>query len=378
MFDTLHIADFLEPVETGKFLNDESLVAGQIGTFIDVYENEFPDILQADIVFVGCSEQRGRGPGKYSHSADKIRGQFYQLYYWHPAIKLADIGNIREGATLSDTYAALKTVISEIASVGKTAVILGGSHDLTLAQYYAFADDKKIIEAVCVDALIDLNIHSVKRSDNFLMEMLTGEPNFIRHYNHIGFQSYYTHPQMLETLDKLRFDCFRVGKIRENLEEMEPVIRNANLLSFDLSAIAHSYAPGNALSPNGFTGDEACALMRYAGLSPQMTSVGIYGYSADADHDNIAAKQVSQMIWYFIEGRSRGNREARITDKESFNEFHIAFAEIATTFLQSKFTGRWWMQLPDQQFIACSYSDYILASSNGVPERWLRAQERSI
>ncbi len=30
------------------------------------------------------------------------------------------------------------------------------------------------------------------------------------------------------------------------------------------------------------------------------------------------------------------------------------------------------MQLPDSKFIACSYKDYLLASSNEIPERWLR------
>src|SRR5690606_35851098 len=120
----------------------------------------------------------------------------------------------------------------------------------------------------------------------------------------------------------------------------------------------------------------ACALMRYAGLSPTARSIGIYGYDAMKDPSDVTAKQISQMLWYFLEGRNRGSREAAIQDKESFNEFHTAFAEVSTTFLQSKRTGRWWMQLPDSKFIACSYNDYILASSNEVPERWLRAQER--
>ncbi len=83
-----------------------------------------------------------------------------------------------------------------------------------------------------MDALIDLDIHSLHRSDNFLMEMLTGEPNYIHHYNHIGFQSYYVHPHMLETMDKLRFDCFRLGSVKDKIEEMEPVIRNSHLFSF--------------------------------------------------------------------------------------------------------------------------------------------------
>ena len=46
-------------------------------------------------------------------------------------------------------------------------------------------------------------------------------------------------------------------------------------------------------------------------------------------------------------------------------------------FLQSKKTGRWWMQMPDKRFIACSANDYMIAGSNEIPERWLRAQERS-
>jgi formiminoglutamase len=35
------------------------------------------------------------------------------------------------------------------------------------------------------------------------------------------------------------------------------------------------------------------------------------------------------------------------------------------------------MQLPDKKFIACSYADYLHASQNEIPERWLRAQERN-
>ena len=42
------------------------------------------------------------------------------------------------GASLHDTYAALKTVVAELVGCGKTVIILGGSHDLTLAQYEAY------------------------------------------------------------------------------------------------------------------------------------------------------------------------------------------------------------------------------------------------
>jgi formiminoglutamase len=82
------------------------------------------------------------------------------------------------------------------------------------------------------------------------------------------------------------------------------------------------------------------------------------------------------MLWYFIDGKSRSNHETDLSDKKNFNEYHTAFAEVDTTFMQSKKTGRWWMELPNKKLIACSYNDYIFASNNQIPERWLRAQER--
>ena len=378
MPDFLHLTDFLDPINLSMISNDEMYKEGQIGKTIDVYEEYLPAIEEAHIVLVGCNEERGSSMiKKGSDAPDAIRRQFYQLFYWHSDIILADVGNIKKGASLADTYAALKTVIKDLISAGKTVIILGGSHDLTLAQYHAYSDNKQIIEAVCVDAKVDISLQSPDPSDNFLMEILTKEPNYIHNYNHIGFQSYLVHPYVLETMDKLRFDCFRVGQVKEDIEEMEPVIRTCHLLSFDISALAHAFAPASTISPNGFDGEQACVLMRYAGMSPNMNTIGIYGYEADKDRDDLTSKQISNMLWYAIEGRSRGLQEASLKDKESFTEYYTTFAEVNTVFLQSRRTSRWWMQLPDKTFIACSYKDYLLASSNEYPERWLRAQERS-
>ena len=147
------------------------------------------------------------------------------------------------------------------------------------------------------------------------------------------------------------------------------------MLSFDISAIKNSDSPASNV-PNGFTGEEACMLTRFAGLSSVLNTFGIYGYRQENDIKNLTAKQIAQMIWYFIDGKSRNKQEASFEDKHNFNEYHTAFSEMDTVFLQSKKTGRWWMQLPGKKLIACSYNDYMQASSNEIPERWLRAQER--
>lgn len=377
-FKMYDLHDFLEPIAVHELNGDNGYTDGQLAKFILIHETELPDISTADIVLVGVSETRGNGIDAQGPAApNPIRKQLYQLNYWHQDVHIADIGNIKIGATLADSYAAVKTVVSALLKMKKTVVILGGSHDITLAQYYAYKELHQIIDATCIDANIDLKGESPARSENFLMEMLTSEPNLVRHYNHIGFQSYYVHPRMLETMDKLRFDCFRVGTAKENMDEMEPVIRTTHLLSFDINVIKHSDSPASRLSPNGFTGEEACMLSRYAGLSSQLTSFGIYGYRPQLDTDELSARQIAQMLWYFIDGKSRSKQEASLDDRNQFNEFHSAFTEVDTVFLQSKKTGRWWMQLPNKKFIACSYQDYLTASHNDIPERWLRAQERN-
>src|SRR6476620_8189714 len=262
------LLDFLDPVNVSELSMDTGYKEGQIGKIISIHEHDFPDVEEADIILVGCGEQRGSALLHPSGGPNAIRNEFFSLYLWHQDIKIADVGNVRIGKSNTDTYAALRVVLHELMSAGKLVIVLGGSHDLMLAQYQAFAEDRRQVDAVGVDAVIDINIDSPFRSDNFMMELLTAEPNYMRHYNHIGFQSYLVHPRMLETMDKLRFDCFRVGYVKEHLEEMEPVIRNCQLLTFDISAIAHAFAPANQVTPNGLNGEEACTLMQYAGMSP--------------------------------------------------------------------------------------------------------------
>ncbi|HAO03337.1 MAG: formimidoylglutamase [Chitinophagaceae bacterium] len=372
------LLDFLEPIPIHEINADEGYYEGQLARHVAIYQQELPDINDASIVIIGAKETRGESIlGGAESAANEIRKELYKLHYWHTDIKICDLGNVKNGANISDSYAALKTVIAALIEQKKTVVIIGGSHDVTLAQYNAYRHLNLQIEATCIDAKIDLQSETPIRSDNFLMEMLTGDPSMVKHYNHLGFQSYLVHPKLLETMDKLRFDCYRLGTVLELMEEMEPVLRNSHLVSFDICAIKNADAPANTDLPNGFTGVEACMLARYAGMSDKLQSFGIYGYRPEHDRNALTAKQVAQMLWYFIDGKNKSLNEAAYGDKHNFIEFHTAFAEVDTMFLQSKKTGRWWMQMPNNKLIACSFADYKKASQNQIPERWLRVQERS-
>jgi formiminoglutamase len=366
------VTHFLERKEQGNY---QPLQWG--ANIRSVTDPEF-DMLDTDILIVGCGEWRGSGTeSTYSNSADVIREELYKMYHWHSGIKIADAGNIRQGATLGDTRAALLAVLQEINDAGKVALILGGAHDLTLQQYEVFKKAEQLAVGAVADMYIDLDDAEETTATSFLMDMLTGTPNFISHYSHIAFQSYYAHPRMLETLDKLRFDFYRLGKVREHVEDMEPVLRISDFFSFDISAVRYCDAPANIHgSPNGLTGEETCQITRYAGMSDKLSSFGIYGYNHKDDSHNMTARLIAQMIWYFVDGYLVRKTEANLTDLNEFAVFHVTFTDNDTTFLKSKRTNRWWMKLPDGVYVPCAYNDYLIASNDQIPERWLREQER--
>lgn len=61
MSDFQSITDFLDPVNVSRLSGDEAYKEGQVGKIISVYESQLPDIEEADIILVGCNEQRGNG-----------------------------------------------------------------------------------------------------------------------------------------------------------------------------------------------------------------------------------------------------------------------------------------------------------------------------
>jgi formiminoglutamase len=374
----LDIFDFLTQFDIHQINNDEGFNDKQFAHNIATAQSPNFNVQNAQIVFVGIPEIRGTGNTNYYHGPNAIRKQLYRLHFWHGNIAMADVGNITLGKTLADTMAAAKTVIAELITMGKKVILLGGSHDCTLAQYYAYKQLGQPIEVTCIDALIDLLDSTPIRSENFLMEMLTEDPLAVRHYNHIGFQSYFTHPGLLQTMDNMRFDLFRLGQAKENIIDMEPVLRNSNMVTFDINAIKYADAPSTHQSPNGLTGEEACTLMRHAGMATNLSSIGIYGYNPATDINELTAKQIAQMVWYFIDGLYRGRAEAPLTETSLFNQYNCQLTQTESLFLQSKKTGRWWMQLPNKNFIPCTHTDYLVASQNEIPERWLRAQERDV
>lgn len=373
------ILDFLTPIHPASAF-DIDFDENQLGHNISKITKGQAEIEDADVVLLGCGEFRDTYPRRnFSNGPDEIRLAFYESYYWHKEIKIADLGNIMPGQNAKDTQIALFTVLDELYSLGKKVLLIGGSHQLSLQQYEVYRKHKEIINLCVIDMLVDLKAETNITYDNHLLEILTGSPNYIKNFTLLGFQSYYVNPKIIETLDRFGFDCVRVGKAREKMEEIEPTLRSCHLLSLDINAIRYSDAPANSTgSPNGFYGDEMCKISRYAGMSSTLQGFGIFGYYPEMDLDKITAKLLAQVIWYFIDGLQIAKQEASFTDSDAFLEYDVSFTDQNFHFIKSKRTNRWWMKMPEDKYLPCTYQDYLLAANNEIPERWLREFERLV
>jgi formiminoglutamase len=385
--------EFLIPPNTDEILGDATFGSAQLARHIVFFDGKEIDFSEYNIAILGVPEDRGseENPGS-AHAPDEVRRQLYKLYLPNveAEFKVIDLGNIRQGESLKDTYFGLATVMLQLVTNKVIPVIIGGGHDLTYGQYLGYQELYSLINMVVIDERIDMHEDPERKmtADSFIMQILMHNPNYLFNYSHLGYQTYLNDPKAIETLDSLSFDCQRLGLVRADLEEVEPVLRDADMLSIDLSCIRQADAPAHAnASPNGFSGEELCQITRYAGLSDKLTSIGIYELNPMQDNGHQTSQLVAQMIWYFIEGyyNRRGDYPVNLDDHLKFI-VHLDEMDHELIFWKSKKTERWWMELPfgdkekyaRHQLVPCSYKDYEMATNQELPDKWMKVYTKLI
>ncbi|HCZ36646.1 MAG TPA: formiminoglutamase [Cytophagales bacterium] len=352
---------------------------------IRVYGDKMPDYKGAHIAIVGIKEDRGTTTNSGSaNGPDEIRKKLYNLKKGTGAYRIVDLGNLKPGIDLDETYVRISEVCRILLENNVLPLILGGTHDLDYGQYRGYEEMEKLISLLNIDAFLDLDDHrEADKASQHIHKILLHEPNYLLSYTHLAHQLYLIDPASAAILEKLYFEAFRIGQMRTNLAEMEPAIRNADLMSFDITAIRSSDAPGNAnAQPFGLTGEEACQLCWYAGMNEKLSSAGFYEYNPNHDDANKkTASVIATMIWYFIEGFYHRKHDTNFRSND-FLKYVVAMAAEpeSITFYKSKITEKWWMEVAYHQpgaryarnsIIPCSYNDYQTATKGDVPERYI-------
>ncbi|RSK39955.1 formimidoylglutamase [Mangrovimonas spongiae] len=383
--------DFLSPVSDSVMAHSTLLASQALGRKMLIHssQNGFPDLEDVQLAIIGVLENRNDvdyiGDEIY---LDNIRKSFYQLFPGNWNVKVADLGDINKGETVEDTYYALRTILEILIQKKIIPIILGGSQDLTFANYRAYDNIIPMVNIVNVDSKFNLG-DSAKpiKSNSFVGKIVVDQPYNLFNYSTIGYQTYFNSQEEIDLMEKLYFEFYRLGEVSNNITLAEPVLRDANIVSVDLNVVKASELGGRQqLSPNGLDGKEICAISRYAGISNKVSSFGIYEYKPSND-DDVTPMLVAQMIWYFIEGFSFRVSDDDFSNENNYQKFITLVEEQELIFFKSNKTGRWWIEIPflsnvnnklkKHTLLPCMHQDYIDACNNKVPERWYKAFKKN-
>ncbi len=338
-----------------------------------------PDNLPG-VVILGIPEGRGSLCHDVAEAPDAIRRYLYTLATFSPAIRIFDIGNVRRGKTLKDTYAAVKMVAEELSALKLPVLILGGGQEVTVPIVTGFnVQESKLI---IVDDRVDNSIAEDSPTDeSYINNLPTGTSLTV-----LAGQSYFLGQNDHELFaEGFNGEIITLGNMRSDPKEIEPLIRNSNLVSFDFGALKSADAPGQyRVSPNGLTGEEACQISWYSGISTSPVWFGIFGYAPSIDVSTSGAMMAAQICWYFINGISKRLDSEPVDEATDFEAYHVAIdgLEDEISFLRHPVSHRWWMEVTSDDCtnfpvrIPCSRKDYHKACQNEIPERWWKYFDR--
>ena len=381
------IRPYFKPVNSDLYEDKDRWETTQIGRNIETHiQDSFPDVKFAEIAVFNIPEYEGSG-NTLSETDCKIRALFYSFHH-HNLPRVVDLGVLELMPSRKETFNIIEIVCKELLHNGIIPFVIGGGHDLSYAVYKAYASLDKFINLTTVDSKFDIGLEDDNlASFSHLGKMISHKPSHLFHYTNLGYQSYFVSSIATDMLQAMNFDTIRLGELKANFNEVEPIMRNTDFLSFDISAIQYAYAQANVYSsPNGLNGEDACKIMRYAGVSDKITAIGLFEYNQDLDINNQTAYLLAEMLWYFIDGYKIRKNELNPNMKDCA-KYTVAFEDGKNeiTFYKSQSSGRWWMgvpfrregmESPQNYYIACSYRDYEISNKGEVPERWLKTANK--
>ncbi|MDP2686505.1 MAG: formimidoylglutamase [Aequorivita sp.] len=383
--------EFLSPVSKKVMAHREILPPGTLGKQIETHSKigELPNLKDVKFALLGIKENRADVDFIGAEiSFDSYRKALYSLYPGNWNYKIIDLGDIEKGETAEDTRFAAKEVIAALLKKNILPIILGGSQDLAYAQYRANDVLDKMVNIVNIDNRFDLGNAELPMSNkSYVGKMVVAKPYNLFNYSVLGYQSFFNAPQEIALMDKLFFDAYRLGAVTADITIVEPIMRDADIVTLDVTAIKSAeLSYKNNDSPNGFDGREICAISRYAGISNKVKSFGVYELSNSIESKS-GAMLVAQILWYFIEGFNFRVDDDDFNNENLFTSYNVPVEDEVLEFKKSNKTERWWIVLPfisnannkllRQTLLPCTYGEYLSACNQEIPERWLKARHKN-
>ena len=285
-----------------------------------------------------------------------VRRHLYQFAYRMPNVRIHDFGDMRK----SDPGFMIGPLF-ELISGGICPVLIGAHFSVLKAVEKCFQHLRAPFFPVVVHENVPESLsHVAGRA-------------FV-----IGVQQHLLSKNLPEQIQSMH-----LSHVRNSAADAETLIRQSNACVFDLAAMsAHEMPAQQSLSSSGLCTEEACMLMRHAGLHAGTKLLVMTGHDPRSLQLDICANTAAQMIWYFLEGFGQSIVEDPLKSSHCTSYVvHLDLYDTGFKFFKSERTGRWWVQTQtgnEESVFPCAYQDYLHATNGQVSDRLIRCVNSSL
>lgn len=299
----------------------------------------------------------GWGPG-----IQKIRDAFYKMNFSSMELTITDLGDIR-----NNDVGLMTAAYKELIEQNIFPIILDPSPNASIS----LANALKFLEIPNNQGVITPRTDRASKGYKLISNLLEDEK--VNRLSIIGHQKHYANPayQLIPKLDPA--GLMSLGQLRDNLKEVEPLLRDLTSLSFDLSSIRASDTIGLKNQHSiGLFSEEACKILQYAASSSKLRSIHLFGFHME-NNGGISPELIACLIWYSIAGMQVIERYSNT--KNEMNRYIVELSEIDAKiqFWKNENSERWWVEIPNpsisHNLVPCSENEYIMACKNKISDR---------
>ncbi len=294
-----------------------------------------------------------------------IREAFYSLDLESFIVDIADLGDIRNNDVSLMTAAYKELFLQNI-----FPIVIDSSTNTSLA----FANALKNIKKETNFGIVSPTTHKSSNSYNIYSNLIDGDK--VNSLSFLAYQKHYANPSN-QTIPKLDLSgLLSLGKLRDDIREAEPILRNQNLLAFDIKSIKASNAIGlKNHKNNGLTAEEACQLLQYATSSSNLRGLHLYGFELNTTQNTeVGAELIACLIWYSLIGNLKSRRNQQLKNEMTNYIVDLDSYGHQLYFWKNEKSEHWWVEIPDLKnnsgkLIPCSEKEYLLAKENKISDR---------
>ena len=377
------INGYLCPLSEDLIEFKSNLSRGTLGSNITLYNSEKTDYSSIDIAIVGLNEYRNSDEiSDESLNLENFRREFYSLFYGNWSANILDLGDVISGKSFSDTYYAVNSIHQDLINQNIVVIFIGGGQDFTFPLYQSLSKKLNKVNISSVDNKFDFGkIKKQFSSSSYMSKIIMDKKNSLNHFCNLGYQTFLNSQEEIDLLNKFNFESHRLGEITENIKIVEPVLRETNLLTVDFKSIKSSELNFVHNYSNGFESSQFCSVLRYAGMSNSINSVGLF----ELLNSSISSALLSQSIWYFIEGYCLRIKEDPNSSNFKGYTYNVFCEGTNLKFYNSELSQKWWVEFINEietknisSLLPCNKRDYLMACDGTFSDRLIMFLKREL